>query len=130
MTETLHKLAFIDNPVIKGREKNYAEVTVSIPKIVQSWRESLFSYEWMMPDGRIKARDELPEGERPKRDAVEAAINEGRTLEKPVLGIGLLENVEIGTGRAIVLTLAAHGVKTMPVHIPASHADEFKPFIA
>jgi len=129
MTQTLSKLSFTDNPAIKGREKNYAEVTVSIPKIVQSWRESLFSYEWMMPDGRIKARDELPEGERPKRDAAEAAIRDGKVLEKPVLGIGLLENVEIGTGRAIVLTLAAHGVKTMPVHIPASHKDEFQPFI-
>lgn len=130
MADTVHALSFIDNPAIKGREKNYAEVTVSIPKIVQSWRESLFSYEWMMPDGRIKARDELPEGERPKRDAAEKAIESGGPLEKPVLGIGLLENVEIGTGRAILLTLAAHGVKTMPVHIPASHKDEFKPFIA
>lgn len=129
MTATL-SVKFSDNPVIKGREKNYAEVTVSIPKILESWRASLFSFEWMLPDGRIKDVAALPEKEQPKRQAVEDAIAAGKTLEKPVLGIGLLENVEIGTGRATLLTLAAHGLKTMPVHIPVSHRDEFKPFIA
>lgn len=123
-------LSFIDNPVIKGREQNYREITVSVPRIVESWRASLFAFEWMLPDGRIKDRDELPENEKPKRDAVEALIGKGKPLEKPVLGIGLLENVEIGTGRATLLTAAAHGVKAMPVHVPASHADEFAPFIA
>jgi hypothetical protein len=126
---TIPPLSFSDNPVIKGREKNYAEVTVDLGKIVASWRASLFSYEWMLPDGRIKGRDELPEGEKPKRDAVEERIKAGQPLDKPVLGIGLLENVEIGAGRAILLTVAAHGIKTMPVHIPATHADEFAPFI-
>ncbi|MBU0823823.1 MAG: hypothetical protein KKB78_05250, partial [Alphaproteobacteria bacterium] len=100
------------------REKNYATVTVSIPKVMESWRASLFSFEWMLPDGRIKSRDELSANEQPKRDAVEALIKAGKAVEKPVLGIGLLENVEIGTGRATLLTLAAHGIKTMPVHVP------------
>lgn len=130
MSKTSPSLSFNDNPAIKGREKNYAEINVDVGKIVQSWRESLFSYEWMLPDGRIKTRDELPEGEKPKRDAVEALIKAGKPLDKPVLGIGLLDNVEIGSGRAILLTAAAHGVKTMPVHIPATHQAEFKPFIA
>lgn len=123
-------ITFVPNPTIAGRAGHYKTVTVSIPKIIESWRASLFAFEWMLPDGRIKTRDELSANEQPKRDAVEAQIAKGAALETPVLGIGLLENVEIGTGRAVVLTLAAHGVATMPAHIPASHEDEFAPFIA
>ena len=128
MAETID-VTFTDNPVIKGREGNYKTITVDIALIVKSWRESLFSFEWMLPDGRIKTTEELSEMEQPKRMAVEDKIRTHAPLEKPVLGIGLMDNVEIGTGRATLLTLAAHGIATMPVHVPASHADEFKPFM-
>lgn len=129
MTDTL-TYAFTDNPVIKGREGHYKTITIDVAKVVKSWRESLFSYEWMLPDGRIKGPDELSENEKPKRAAVEDKIRARIALETPVLGIGLMDNVEIGTGRATLLTLAAHGAKTMPAHIPLSHEDEFKPFLA
>lgn len=123
------KIAFIDNPVIRGREGHYAEITVDCAKILKSWRASLFSYEWMLPDGRIKSAAELPEGERPRRAAVEEKLKKGAPLEKPVLGIGLLDNVEIGAGRATFLTLAAQGMKAMPVHVPKSNLSEFKSFL-
>jgi hypothetical protein len=42
----------------------------------------------------------------------------------------MMENIEIGCGRAEFLTLAAHGLKTMPVHIPKSNESDFKPFRA
>lgn len=124
------EIAFIDNPVIGTRRDRYADVTVDAARILKSWRESLYSFEWMLPDGRIKSRDELPPPERPGRDAVEALIRKGGPLEKPVLGIGLLENVEIGSGRATFLTLAAAGMETIPVHIPLSNREEFEPFLS
>lgn len=127
--DIIEKVEFISNPVIKGREDRYQTVTINIPRIIESWRKSLFSFEWMLPDGRIKSRDELPEKEQPKRDEIEARIAAGQHLEIPVLGIGLLENVEIGTGRAILLTLAARGLEAMPAHIPVSHREEFEDFI-
>lgn len=123
-------IAFIDNPVIRGREKQYAEIVIDCRKILESWRASLFSYEWLLPDGRIRAAGELSETEQPKRTAVEDRLKKGTPIEKPVLGIGLLENVEIGSGRATFLTLAARGLKTMPVHVPKSNLDEFNPFLA
>ena len=44
--------------------------------------------------------------------------------------IGMMDNVEIGVGRAELLTLAAAGIETMPVHIPKSSESDFKPFRA
>lgn len=121
---------FIANPVISGREDKYTTIQIKVDAVLESWRMSLFSYEWILPDGRIRAEKELSESERPKRHAVEETLKGNQPLETPILGIGLLENVEIGSGRAIFLTLAAHGCKTMPVHIPKSNIKEFTPFLA
>jgi len=123
-------LIFTDNPAALGRPGHYKEITVNIAKIMESWRASLYAFEWVLPDGRIKTLPELPETEQSKRRAVEEKLQNGQPLEKPVLGIGLLENVEIGSGRATLLTLAAHGIETMPVHVPLSSEDEFVLFLA
>lgn len=124
----LSGLMFIDNPVVNGREDRYATIEIKVDSVLESWRMSLFSYEWVLPDGRIRDLSELPPAEQPKRAAVEEHLKRKAPLEKPVLGIGLLENVEIGSGRATFLTLAAHGCKTLPVHIPKSNIKEFARF--
>ena len=126
----LENLTFIDNAAIVSRPAHYVTVIVDVGKILESWRQSLFSYEWVLPDGRLKSREELPPAEQPKRVTVEERLSRGEPLEKPVLGIGLMDNVEIGAGRAVFLTLAALGAKKVPVHIPKTHEDEFSPFLA
>ena len=124
----LPDLHFVDNPVARG--ERYITIDISVGAVLESWRASLFSYEWILPDGRIKALQELPPGEQPKRRAVEESLDHHEPLEKPILGIGLLENVEIGSGKALFLTLAAHGCKTLPVHIPRASIKEFDPYRA
>jgi hypothetical protein len=126
----MENLNFVDNPACKSRPDNYETVKVDVSKILKSWQLSLFSYEWMLPDGRLKSAAELPPAEQPKRAAVEDLIKGKKPIERPVLGIGLMENIEIGAGRATFLTLAAHGAKTLQVHIPKSNKDEFTSFIA
>ncbi|QQG36238.1 MAG: hypothetical protein HYS17_00140 [Micavibrio aeruginosavorus] len=124
----LQDIKFTDNPVARNRPDHYTEITVDTAEIIKSWRESLFSFEWLLPDGRIKSSGELSEAERPRREAVEAAMASQTPLDKPVLGIGMLDNVEIGSGRATFLTLVAHGFKTLPVHIPRTNEADFKKF--
>jgi hypothetical protein len=128
---TVTRPAFVDNPVVKSRRDHYVDIEVNVEKILTSWRISLFSFEWLKPGGGgIRETAELPENEQPKRREVERKLQAGEALEKPVLGIGLMDNVEIGVGRAVFLTLAAQGIKTIPVHIPKSNETEFKPFRA
>jgi hypothetical protein len=126
----LSDLHFVDNPVIRGQDGRYTTITVNVPAVLKSWRISLFSYEWILPDGRIKDLAELPPAEQAKRRAAEDILGGNDPVEKPILGIGLLENVEIGSGKALFLTLAAHGCQTLPVHIPRSNTKEFEPFRA
>lgn len=122
------KLNFKDNPVATGRPDHYMEITVDTGRIMKSWRTSLFSFEWLLPDGRIKSAPELSETERPRREAVEEALRRNQPLDKPVLGIGMMDNVKIGSGRATFLTLVAHGAASLPVHIPRSNEADFKKF--
>ncbi|MBI1326609.1 MAG: hypothetical protein GC136_03100 [Alphaproteobacteria bacterium] len=119
---------FNDHPVAVKANGKFTSVMVDVDAVVKSWKKSLFSYEWLTPEGAIKPIDALNDAEMQKRALVEERITKGDKLEKPILGIGMLDNVEIGSGREILLTLAAHGTKKMPVHVPASQVAEFKKF--
>lgn len=122
-------IQYTDNKTIKSNPERYETVCVSTTAIIKSWKTSLFSYEWLLPDGRIKDLKELPAAEQPKRKHVEEQIQQQQTLERPILGIGLLENVEIGSKKEIFLTLAANGTDTIEVHIPKNNHEDFVSYI-
>jgi hypothetical protein len=123
-------IAFANHPSIKGREDRYMTVSVNVAKALKSWKSSLFSFEWLDGTGAIRPLDDLPLHERDKRLRVESTLKSGGAVERPVLGIGILDNIEIGAGRDVFLTLAAQGLSSIEVHIPASNAKEFKGFIS
>jgi len=105
-------------------------VFVKVAGVLESWRASLFSFEWLYPDGSVRGPEDLPEEEQPKRHDIENRLKSASPIERPVLGIGVMDNIEIGAGRAAFLTLAAHGAEVIPVHIPKSHESDFKAFLA
>ncbi len=123
-------IEFIDNPALLGKESKYDTVYVDAQKIIKSWKLSMFSFEWLTKDGKIRTQSELNEREQPKRQQIENLVTNGKPIPKAVLGIGIQDNVEIGIGRAHFLTIAAHNLDIIPVHIPKSNAEDFKPFLA
>lgn len=123
-------IRFTDNSALSGSNTAYLGIVVDAQKVLESWRSSLFSFEWLLPDGTIRAMEQLPDAEQVKRSGIERKISGGELIEKPVLGIGIMDNVEIGIGRAEFLTLAANGEKTIHVHIPKSNESDFKVFLA
>ncbi len=122
-------IEFIPNPLTAQDPDRYITINVHVPAVLESWRGSLFSFEWLHPDGTIKIMSELSTPEQEKRAAAEILIASG-SVPMPILGIGVMDNIEIGTGRAEFLTLAAQGIRTMPVHIPRSCESDFKAYIA
>ncbi len=119
----------IDRPSLAALDTQFLNIVIKADAIVKDWKKSLFSYEWLDKSGQIKSINDLSPAERERREKVEEAVKNAKSLEKPVLGIGLMDNVEIGSGRATLLTLADMGYKTIPVHIPASNSDFFKKFM-
>lgn len=128
MSSNLNKLTFVDNSSIRGTNGKYTTVEVDIAKVLKSWKGSLFAFEWLNPDGSIKGIDDLPLSQREKRLEVESLLGSHKPLEKPVLGIGLLDTVEIGAGKPVFITLGARGIKSIPVHIPVSNEKDFAKF--
>jgi len=127
---TISKIKFIDNTNIKETIDNYQSITVCSDKIIKSWKESLFSYEWLLPDGKIKSLEELSKKDQPKRIKIEKQIKNNELIEKPVLGIGILDNIEIGIGKEIFLTLASNNIKSIQVHTPKAYTNDFKKFLS
>ncbi len=121
---------FTENPLTAEDPGRYTIIKVNVPAVVKSWRLSLFSFEWLTADGAIKSPRELSETEQSKRRGVETLLESKAPVPMPILGIGIMDNVEIGCGRAEFLTLAAAGLAVIPVHIPKSCESDFKPFLA
>jgi hypothetical protein len=130
MTQETLQPEFIKNAAAQSTTSSFIEVRVDVARILKSWRESVFSFEWLDEDGGIKKPDELSRREQPKREAVEKKLASGAPIEMPILGIGLQDHVEIGSGRDVFLTLAAHGHKVLPVHIPKSNEKDFQKYLA
>ncbi len=126
----INAIKYKDSKSAQSRPEFYAAVTLNVKAVIQSWQLSVFSFEWLNQDGSIKSIEELKESDRERRQLIEAALQSGEPLDKPVLGIGIQDNVEIGSGKAILCTLAAHGVETIPAHIPKSNESDFKPMLA
>ena len=126
----INAIEFIDNKAAEHDPDKFINITIDMEKALESWKNSLYSFEWLDEDGEIKSFEALSAAEADKRRAVDDALKNNHPIEKPVLGIGMLENIEIGSGRAAFLTLATMGLKTMPVHIPVSCESDFKDFLA
>ncbi|NCT40131.1 MAG: hypothetical protein GW778_00510 [Alphaproteobacteria bacterium] len=127
---TLQTINFKDSKAAINKPEFYIPVVLDINAILKSWQLSIFSFEWINKDASIKDISALKEADQEKRKAIEAALTNNEPLEKPILGIGIQDNVEIGSGKAVICTLAAHGVKTIPAHIPKSNESDFKDLIA
>ncbi len=126
----LDHIQFVDNSAATANKKRYEHLIVDTKRVVESWKDSIFSFEWITPEGNLKKIEELSETEQEKRAKVEEKIKSGMPLQKSILGIGLEDNIEIGSARAEFLTLAALGLKEIPVHIPKSNENDFKGFLA
>lgn len=121
-------LNLVDNPAISGREDKYQTIEVDMKAILKSWKISLFSFEWLTPDGQIRKPSELPAQEKDKYENILSAYSKGDQLERPILGIGVMDNVEIGSRRDVLLTLAAQGVDRLQVHVQKQNLEDFIPY--
>jgi hypothetical protein len=119
---------FADNTVVRARPEQYTEILVDTQKVLKSFKASLFAHELLEPDGRIKTDQHLSETRLEKRIVVKERLLSGLSLEKPILGIGVFDNIEIGAGSDILATLALEGIEKIPVHVRVSQLKDFKAF--
>ena len=127
---TTQIINFKESKAALNKPDFYISVTLDTAAVLKSWQLSVFSFEWINKDASVKDTNALKPSDQEKRKAVESALKNNEAIEKPVLGIGIQDNIEIGSGKAVICTLAAHGIKTIPAHIPKSNESDFKDLIA
>lgn len=119
---------FTDNPAALSLASRYTEVLIDATKVLQDWRQSLFAHELVDSNGFVKGDEDINESRLEKRESVRRRLQTGQALEKPILGIGIFDNVEIGAGSDTLATLVMEGITVLPVHVRANQIDEFKAF--
>lgn len=120
---------FCDNKLVVKDPDKYIEVTIIVEKVLESWRDSILSFEFLNGDGSLRVDRELSPKNQERRGDIELKIREKKPIERPILGIGLMDNIEIGSGRDVFMALAVQGYTTAPVHIRKAQQDEFKKYI-
>ncbi len=117
---------FVDHPVVMAKPEHYVDLIVDARKVLQEWRQSLLAHELLDTQGAIKPDDRLNEGRREKRAHARRKLDSGEALEKPILGIGIFDTIEIGSGSDTLALLVLEGYDVLPVHVRKSQAHEFK----
>lgn len=115
---------------LTNNQDGYAEIRVQADKILKAYRKSVFSFEWLDNQGAIKTADTLPPKEKDKRANVLSTIERGEKLPLPVLGMGIKDTIEFGSGRPEFMVAAEKGLDVIPVKIRRSMLEDFQPFLA
>lgn len=121
---------FMDNPVAAARAGQYVELLIDAAKVLQDWRASLLAHELVDKNGFVKGDNDITEVRLEKRENVRTRLADGEPIEKPILGIGIFDNVEIGAGSDVLVTLVMEGFATLPVHVRVSQLRDFDAFRA
>lgn len=120
---------FIDHPNVGANKDAYIDGVLDLDKAMPSWRQSLLAHKWLTTDGYPKPPETLGAEQKEKYDTYEAMLKNGEALPKPIIGIGMVDNVEVGSGQAVILLLAHKGVKQIPVHIRNSQSKKLMKFM-
>lgn len=120
---------FIDHPSVSANPAAYGNATLDIAKALPSWKQSLIAYKWLNSEGQPKKPDDLADEQRAQRDDILRILAKGDALPTPIVGLGMFDNVEVGSGAGIIATLADMGVKLIPVHLRRAQEKGLKKFL-
>lgn len=121
---------FCDHAVTLNNPDDYVELQVMPNQILQAWRSSMFAHELIAKDGRIKDENDLEGQNLEKYLTAFEALKRGESIEKPLLGIGIYDGVEIGTGREIIVAAFHLGIPNVPIHVRKAQSDEVQACLA
>ena len=119
---------WVSSRAVQDHPNPYAVLSIDMNKAVESWRQSIIAHEWLSKDGAFKGIDALSAPLKTQWEESLARAESGYEIERPILGLGVLDNIEIGTNRSI-LSVADHlGIDSIEVVVPEGMVKLFKEF--
>jgi hypothetical protein len=117
---------FCNHAVTLKNPNDYMELIVSPAKVLEAWQTSIFAHELIAKDGRIKNEQDLSGTNLEKYLTAFEALKRGESIEKPLLGIGLYDGIEIGIGREIIAAAYHLKLENLPVHVRKAQSDDVR----
>jgi|GEM_PF-3608030 len=126
---TLHP-EFHDHNMVAQSPKDYDKKMLSPHKILHLWSSSMFSYELLDKNKQVKAVEDMKPDTQQKYKQVIDAIQSSQSIEIPIIGIGMIDGIEIGLGRESIAACDVLGIDTIPVYVRQSQKDEIEVLLA
>ena len=115
---------FCDHIVVQKNPEDYTEMVLTPSQIFDAWKSSMFSHELIAKDGTIMGENTLKGASLQKYISAYEALKRDEAVEKPVLGIGLFDGIEIGIGREIIAAAYHLNISDLPIHVRTAQAEE------
>ena len=117
---------FYDHEVVQRAPEDYVESHHTPQDILKAWATSIFAHEILTDGGEIKPQKAMQEATLEKFIAATDAFKKGESQPKPIIGVGIMDNIEIGIGREIIAAAKDFGIDTLPVHMRKAQAAEIE----
>ena len=117
---------FYNHEVVQSAPDDYTEAVYSPAQILKAWQASLFAHELLTPEGNIKDQKSMHNATLEKFISALDSIKHEEDLPKPIIGIGIMDNIEIGIGREIVAAALSQGIESIPVHMRKAQANDIQ----
>ena len=104
---------------VSAKPDKFVSHDIDMQKLLEAWRHSIVSFEWLK-DGQPKPEEALNDTVKDHVVEMKKSLKDNVAQEQPMLGIGIFDGIEIGTGRALVYVLAQQGVESVKCSLPTS----------
>ena len=118
--------AFYDHEVVQRLPHEYIEMVAPPMDLLDAWSLSMFAHELLYNDGSIKAEADMNDVTLDRYLNALSNLKKGEPMPRPVLGIGIMDGVEIGLGREIIAACATLNISEISFHVRQAQAKEIK----
>lgn len=105
---------FYDHEVVQKTPDDYTEMTIAPQKLLDAWSSSLFAHE-LLKNGAVKSSNDMKNDTLEKFIDADEKFKRNEPLPKPVIGIGIMDGIEIGIGREIIAAARVNDVDVINV---------------
>jgi len=117
---------FFDHEVVQKSPNDYEELSIAPHDLLRAWSLSMFAHELLAKNGNIKSESELSGQTLEKYVAALEMIKRSEPLSKPIIGIGIMDGVEIGIGREIIAACVSMNIGKISINVRKAQSKDVK----
>jgi hypothetical protein len=119
---------FTDHEIVQKDPEKYIEMECRPSDILKAWSLSSHAHELLDKQGEVLDKSVMNDVTLAKYITACDALKKGEAIAKPVIGIGIMDNLEIGIGREIIAAACVMGIDQILTHVRKAQHNEIRKF--